>query len=421
VSDLRPARADEPIAAAAPDLAELAGLPGTLDATADEAVADFAVPAGPGAVWTGRRARWLLVGLHLPFVVLAPLFVIYRRPWPGAGEVTVIILLAAAAGLLQLRHSLAAAEGRRPAWWPLTFLAIVALCYGPMWVYNWDWSTPQWFVVSSGLMLLRGRLAVAVAILPMVGTAVLDVRSLHEFGVPFETMYIVWPIYQVLVLLMGTVALVGSVRLVRAVDQLREARLEMAELAVGRERLRVSRDLHDLLGQSLSAVSLKGDLALRLLQTDADAARAEIESLTEVARGALRDVRAVAKDEHAVSLRTEVAAAEALLSAAGIDTAVAVDLDGVPPRAEQVLAWAVREAATNVLRHSDATACQIVASREGGRMRLVVANDGVRGPAGPRRGLGGLGERAAELVGAVATEEAGGRFTLVVEIPEEGE
>jgi two-component system, NarL family, sensor histidine kinase DesK len=92
-------------------------------------------------------------------------------------------------------------------------------------------------------------------------------------------------------------------------------------LAIGQERLRVSRDLHDLLGQSLSAVSLKGDLAKRLLHRDLAAARAEIEGLTKVARGALRDMRAVTSDQHAVSLPTETDGATALLQAAGVEAA----------------------------------------------------------------------------------------------------
>jgi two-component system sensor histidine kinase DesK len=105
---------------------------------------------------------------------------------------------------------------------------------------------------------------------------------------------------------------------------------------VGRERLRVSRDLHDLLGQSLSAISLKGDLALRLLPVDSDRARSEVESLTEVARAALHDVMAITRDEHQVALHEEIDAAAALLTAAGIDVNLDADLPEPPTRAS---AW----------------------------------------------------------------------------------
>src|SRR5260370_622579 len=127
----------------------------------------------------------------------------------------------------------------------------------------------------------------------------------------------------------------------RLLDELRETRAELAALAVGRERLRVSRDLHDLLGQSLSAVALKGDLAIRLLRTDPPAARAEIESLTGLARDAIRGIHAVSRDEHAVSLRTETEGAAAPLSAAGIHAPTDADLPDLAPPLERVLAWAV--------------------------------------------------------------------------------
>jgi len=132
-------------------------------------------------------------------------------------------------------------------------------------------------------------------------------------------------------------------------------------------------------------------------------------------------VRAVARDEHAVSLCTEVDAAAALLGAAGMDARVDVELPHLAPPVEQVLAWAVREGATNMLRHSDAASCTIGAVRSDGRVRLEMVNDGVRGPAGEGRGVAGLTERAGELDGSVAVEHTpDGRFRLVVEIPEEG-
>ena len=371
--------------------------------------------------WTVRRAAWLLVALHVPFVVAPPLFTITRRPGMAFREAAVLVVVALALAALQLRHSLAASHGRRPPGWVASFLALAALAYVPMWWYTWDWAITQWMVIASAAMLLRGWLAAGVAAAPIVGTAA--TAAYRVITVEGETVpaAAVFAVYYLAILLMGGAALYGSARLVRVLDELYAARIEMAELAVGRERLRVSRDLHDLLGQSLSAVSLKGDLALRLLATDTPAARAEIESLTGVARGALRDVRAVARDEHAVSLRTEIDAAAALLGAAGIDARVDVGLPDLAPRVEEVLAWAVREGATNVLRHSDAVSCSIVATRDEGLVRLEMVNDGVRSPAGEGRGLAGLSERAREQAGSVAVGPApDGRFRLVVEVPEEG-
>jgi two-component system sensor histidine kinase DesK len=366
-----------------------------------------------------RRAPWLLLALHVPFVAAPPLFTITRRPGMPGWEAAVVVAVSLALAALQLLHSVAASQGRRPRAWTAGYLAVAALVYVPMWWYTWDWATSQWMVVASGAMLLRGRLALVAVTAPVLGTAAAAGGYVVTADHGSVTQATVFALYYVAILAMGGGALYGSARLVRVVDELYEARLEMAELAVGRERLRVSRDLHDLLGQSLSAVSLKGDLALRLLSTDAGAARAEIESLTGVARGALRDVRAVARDEHAVSLRAEVEAAAALLGAAGIDARVDVDLPDPAVPVERVLAWAVREGATNVLRHSEAVWCTIGAARGDGRVRLEMVNDGVRAPVGEGRGVAGLRERAGELDGAVVAQHTpDGRFRLVVEIPE---
>ena len=372
-----------------------------------------------GQPWTLRHAPWLLVALHLPFVVAPPLFVLTRTEDLSTGAAAAVVAVALALGALQLHHSLAAAEGRRPRAWKSSLLAVAALTYVPMWWYTWDWAVAQWMAIASAAMVLRGRVAVLAVALGVLGTGVVAFHTLLTVDRTSVAMAVVWAVYYVAVLAMGAAALYGSARLVRVIAQLDAARTEVAELAVGRERLRVSRDLHDLLGQSLSAVSLKGDLAIRLLASDADAARAEIESLTGLARGALRDVRAIARDEHAVSLAAEVDAAGALLGAAGIAVHVDIDLPGLPPAVEEVLAWAVREGATNTLRHSDATTCSITAGRAGGRARLEIVNDGARGTAPGGHGLAGLAERARELAGSVTARPIDEqRFRLVVEIPE---
>jgi two-component system sensor histidine kinase DesK len=187
-----------------------------------------------------------------------------------------------------------------------------------MWWYTWDWAAMQWFVVASAAMLLPTR-ALALAAGPIVGQTL--VAGWYAVAEPeaHPGFVAVVTIYEFTLLATGSAVIYGSVWLGRVLIDLNAVRAERAELAVGRERLRVSRDVHDLLGQSLSAVSLKGDLALRLLPTDTAAARAEIESLTDVARGALRDVRAVAQDEHVVSLPAEVDAATALLGGTPTD------------------------------------------------------------------------------------------------------
>jgi two-component system sensor histidine kinase DesK len=146
----------------------------------------------------------------------------------------------------------------------------------------------------------------------------------------------------------------------------------------------------------------------------------EIQSLTEVARDALRDVHTVARDERTVSLRNEADGAAALLTAAGVEARIEVAVPGLTAPVDNVLGWAVREGVTNLLRHGEPRTCSITARCRNGRVRLEIDNDGARPPAGTGRGLAGLAERARALSGSVSTEHTrDGRFRLVVEIPEE--
>jgi two-component system sensor histidine kinase DesK len=376
-----------------------------------------ASPVGP-PLPTGRRARWFLLGLHLALVAVAPVFTI--TGFEGdTGDPAIAVLAALGIGALQLRHSLAAARGERPRGWPWTLLGLTVLVYLPMVWLGMDWAPMQYFVIASAAMLLRGWPAGIAVAAPLLATAAAVVGEAPVGGesVAQGTLAV---IYWTVGLVTGAVALYGSARLVRVLDELEATRTELAELAVGRERLRVSRDLHDLLGHSLSAVSLKGDLAIRLLHSNPPAAQAQIEGLTGVARDALRGVRAVTRDEHTVSLRTEIEGAAALLAAAGIDARIDLHLPDLPPAVEKVLAWAVREGVTNVLRHSEASTCSITASRWDGQARLEIVNDGARPSAGEGSGLAGLTERATALSGSVSGGPVGdGSFRLLVEVPEE--
>ena len=369
---------------------------------------------------TGWRAQGFLFGLHLALLAVAPVFMVTGFE-DDSGDPVIAVLAALAVGALQLRHSFAATRGERPGGWMWTLCALIVLVYLPMVWLGMDWAPMQYFVIASGAMLLRGWPAAIAVAAPLLATAVAVVGEAPVNGASMAqgTLAVV---YWVVGLVTGAVALYGSARLVQVLDELEATRTELAELAVGRERLRVSRDLHDLLGQSLSAVSLKGDLALRLLRSDPPAARAEIASLTQVARDTLRGVRAVTSNEHAVSLRTEIDGAAALLSAAGIDARIELDLPDLPPPVENVLAWAVREGVTNVLRHSQASSCSITAGRWDGHVRLEIVNDGVPAAAGQGSGSGlaGVTQRATALAGSVSAGPVGdGRFRLLVEVPEE--
>jgi two-component system sensor histidine kinase DesK len=377
-----------------------------------------------GTVWSVRQAGWLIVAVAVTTIAIGPptLLTVFGYPGgPPSGPAAVVFPLALGVLALQLRHSFAIARGERPGGVLLTLLAQAVLVYLPLHWFGWSpWVSLQTTLMASLPLVLRGwRLAAAVAA-PLVATDVIAITSADQTTVPYPVPALYEISYWTIRLGLLAAGLYGSARLVRLLGELRETRAELAALAVGRERLRVSRDLHDLLGQSLSAVALKGDLAIRLLRSDPPAARSEIEGLTGLARGAIRGIHAVSRDEHAVSLRTETEGAAALLSAAGIRSRIDVDLPDLTPPLERMLAWVVREGVANALRHSEARTCSITGGRRDGNVLLEIVNDGAPAPAAGGSGLAGLTERARALSGSVAAKRtADGEFRLLVEVPEE--
>lgn len=182
------------------------------------------------------------------------------------------------------------------------------------------------------------------------------------------------------------------------VAHLRTAREELARAAVDQERLRFARDLHDLLGHSLSVIILKSELAGKLLPASAGRVATEITDVERAARDALGQVRQAVVGYRQPVLQRELAGARELLAGAGIDAEIEHSAGALPPPIDGLLAWAVREGVTNVVRHSQARRCEIRIDRYSGIVRLVVNDDG-RGKedAPPVRGTGlaGLAERAA--------------------------
>jgi two-component system sensor histidine kinase DesK len=215
--------------------------------------------------------------------------------------------------------------------------------------------------------------------------------------------YLYWLTYYTATVTVVPAALYASARLVRVAADRRGAQIALARAAVGRERLRVSRDLHDLVGHSLSAISLKGDLAIRLLRRDSQAAVAEIRSLADAAREALAGLQAITAGDPRVILADEVSSAQALLAAAGVNVRLHGDIPVIPQAADQVLAWAVREGTTNIIRHSAAANAMITLRCGDGHARLEIRNDGARLPAGTGgNGLSGLAARIQELSGTLS-------------------
>ncbi len=190
--------------------------------------------------------------------------------------------------------------------------------------------------------------------------------------------------------------------------ELMASRDEARRLAALAERERIARDLHDLLGHTLTVVAVKADLAGRLVERDPARAKAEIEEIQATARAALADVRAAVTGMRSATLASELADARRALAAAGIELEVEAPPQPMPPAAESVLAFALREGVTNVIRHAGARACRLRLGIEGGRACLELRDDGRGFPGDEGNGLAGLRERLAVVHGSLSLVPEGG-------------
>lgn len=200
---------------------------------------------------------------------------------------------------------------------------------------------------------------------------------------------------------------------------LHAAREELARLAVEEERARFARDLHDLLGHTLSLIVVKLELANRLLPDRQHPASAELREIEQLARDALKDVREVAGGYRQPTLAAELAGAGVALEAAGIRLTLDKQVSIMPPDLEATCAWTVREGVTNVVRHSGAHACTVRIRQDAGRLAVDIIDDG-RGPdsSKPGMGLNGLRERVESRGGSLEWKEAPKRgFQLSAVLP----
>jgi two-component system sensor histidine kinase DesK len=195
---------------------------------------------------------------------------------------------------------------------------------------------------------------------------------------------------------------------------------ELAQLAVMNERMRFARDLHDLLGFSLSAITLKAELTRRLVASNPARARDELNEVLDIARQALADTRLVASGYRNISLSKEASSVSALLAAAGINAQVEINCGAIDEHVDTVLATVLREAVTNMLRHSAAQNCWIEAGQCADMVRLRVANDGaprVMGSDNHRGGLDNLTTRLEAIGGRMTVKLSDGQFDLRAEAP----
>lgn len=227
------------------------------------------------------------------------------------------------------------------------------------------------------------------------------------------------PIYLIfwgsMMILLGGYFGIFQLRAVRQVQALREQERFLAALA---ERERISQDLHDLLGYTLSLIALKAELARRLAECGLGEAIGELSEIEEISRRAVQQLRSVVHNEFASSVREELEALCRALRAAGIEPKVELAVPELPQRLDAALTFILREAVTNVIRHSGARHCWIRLAEQEGWVFLEVRDDG-RGPS-PRRGeglgLSGIQKRVKSLQGS-CEHLLGSGFTLRVQLP----
>jgi two-component system sensor histidine kinase DesK len=358
-----------------------------------------------------------LAGVLITAVSVAYAFIglIYFSSGPRNGFVATAALVGVV--VTHYMNMRAGLRGGRPPLFPLTLVLQAVCTYVPDWLLPNGWS-------SVAAPMLAGTLLVFLPLRwggPLVGAMTLwqGGALLMFYGNPVIALF-----YGLSVATTGAM-IYAMVRFVRVTADLEDARAELAEAAVLKERLRISRDLHDGLGRSLTAIALKGDLAARLMERDPAAARGEMGELVQVAREAVQDVRQVVRGYRRLSLGPEVDRAATLLESSGVGCQVHLAEAAPPKPSEEALAWGVREAVTNVLRHSRATTCTITTSLNAGTLRLEIVNDGAFPASGDIAqqgsgggGLAGLAERAAQVGGTLAAGPSGaGGFRLTMEVP----
>ncbi|MGI5456589.1 sensor histidine kinase [Streptomyces sp. CA-249302] len=373
-----------------------------------------------------RRYTWWAV----PGTVVCVMVLAYGS-WALDGDVPLwarvpvvpAVGLQAVASVVLLSEGLAE-ERRRPStgWLVLAVAASLVLAVFPLARHNYGlWAVAPAVTVAIGASLLSPRPrsalvagAVVLALVPGGAVSLAAGDGDTAYAVLFPAGLVAFTVWTVL----------GPLWAWRIAGRLDRARLLEAELAVKDERLRFASDLHDIQGHHLQVIALKAELASRLTETDPARAAAEMQEVRQLCADALRDTRAVVKGIRRTTLDDEVAGAAKVLAAVGIDARLdfepAAEAAQLDDRARELLGLVVREATTNVLRHSTARRAELDYRVTGGHVRLRISNDGARAATGDgdSTGLRGLADRLRAAGGELTWERVdGGRFQVTAALP----
>jgi two-component system sensor histidine kinase DesK len=359
---------------------------------------------------TGRSWRWLAGGIWL-FYLASPLQEIVRHSDGVTRVVGVVALLAFAAAYMFFfiwMRQVSWREGGLPLWKRYAYLAgLLGLAALTLPAAGQTALTTLVYVTAISMVMLDLRQAIAVTVLTL-GGAELSMRLVP--GWHDDSSY-------GLAIFLAALAVFGMRRAIQRGMELSVARQDFAELAVQEERNRFARDLHDILGHSLTVITVKAELAGRLIEANPSRATVEVTDIEQLARAALADVRAAVAGYRELSLAGELVSARAALEAAEIRADLPTTVDDVPESHRELFAWVVREGVTNVVRHSDARKCTIHLTAQ----QVEVLDDG-RGPVTSSvdsggHGLIGLRERADKVGASLSVGQApGGGFRLAVRV-----
>lgn len=324
-------------------------------------------------------ATALLVVFYLGYLVIPPLV------WPERVRTRVIVLAVYWAATFSLLPFL----GAFIVWvWPLV-IAMIPFCWLPL--------APT-LVLSAIVIAAQGLVA-----------------ALNRFSLNDGTAFSPFVSATILISLIAITSQIAANR------KLQDAQATIATLAAAEERARLARDLHDVLGHSLTVVAVKSELAGRLVERDPKRAAAEIADIEQLARTALVDLRAAVSSYRDMNLDTELSAARTALEAAGIEPHIPEDASAVDADLRPLFSWVLREGVTNVIRHSGAKECWVELAPRELRVRddgagAATPGDVVASKAGRTAGTGlkGLSERAAEAGAQLSAARADGGFVLTV-------
>jgi two-component system, NarL family, sensor histidine kinase DesK len=348
------------------------------------------------AEWVAAQSRWTrswrrAAMLAIPLVYLAFVFVSVRQNSHGSAAITGYVLLSVFALLwLVTPFVLGRDTSGRRFWAWFALLAVLTAADLPF-------ARAAGFVLCVFLTLLVvGRLGFRSApiVAVMAVAALLVPVAVGSWHVSVAKSFAdVTPVAIPVV----AVAMAAVIQVVRANEALAETRAELARLAAENERIRIARDLHDLLGHSLTTITVKAGLARKLGPADPEGAVAQIAEVEDLCRRVLADVRAAVSGYREVTLASELARGRELLRASGITADLPMATDVADPAHQELFGWAVREGLTNVIRHSRARSCRVRVSASS----VEITDDGQGSAAAPGNGLRGLRERAAAAGGGV--------------------